>query len=225
MTWLARSTAVPEHCLLKVVQMASYSNRDPEPNTGQRGMFAREYHLWTAERMTAEEQRRTGKVTGTPSVADAPTTAGVVQPVQDVSAAPPAVASPVPQPEASVAPAPLVNIYPRNQSGSLRLGHGIPVPCFTHSQLERMSAEGGPRVGIRLVASQLRDSIGEAQMAQLGLPPLNIHAHPEVIIDWVLAAQVVLARASGLADVSEESFGVPREDGRSGMNHSQRSAV
>ena len=57
------------------------------------------------------------------------------------------------------------------------------------------------------------------------LPPLNIHAHQEQIIDWVLKAQVVLARESGLTDVSEESFGVPRDDGRSGMNHSQRSAV
>ena len=67
--------------------------------------------------------------------------------------------------------------------------------------------------------------IGEAQLAQCGLPPLNIHAHQEQIIDWVLKAQVVLARESGLTNVSEESFGVPRDDGRSGMNHSQHSAV
>ena len=214
-------TAVPS-----VMSMA-YSNRDPEPNTGQRGMFAREYHQWTAERMAAEAERRSG------TAPDHATPAPTQHAELDASAQPPALAPPVLQPSSSLQdgdgsssdPTPLVTIYPRNQTGSLRLGNGVAVPCYTYPQLERMSAEGGPRVGIKLVASQLRDSIGEAQLAQCGLPPLNIHAHQEQIIDWVLKAQVVLARESGLTDVSEESFGVPRDDGRSGMNHSQRSAV
>lgn len=200
--------------------MPAFNNKDPEVNTGCRGMFAREYHQWTDERMVAEADKQKARESGT------------IMPATTAPLAPAAPAVPAPAEEPVVAaaeepaaelPTPLMNVYPRKAGEGMRTAHDTVVPCYTYPQLERMSA-GGPRVGIKLAAATLRDRIGELGLTDLGLPPLNIYGHKELIIEWVLKAQVALAQATGL-DVTMDSFGVPRDDGRSGLNHSQRSAV
>ena len=170
-------------------------------NTGLRGMFPSEYH---EPRQYVERPAPT---------AQAPSTEPIAAAVAEAKAA-------VPAPGKEVTP--LVEIYPRTAAdvASHSAGGNLRVPLYTFDQLEKMSGHG-PRVGLKLAAAQLRDAAAEAG---IDMPPLNLHAQHEQVIDWVLEVQVKLAKASGI-DVSIESFGVPNAAGQTGLNHAQRSAV
>ena len=189
--------------------MASRFNT--EVNTGLRGMFASEYH----------EQ---------PVYHARPAAEAV-----DVAAPAPAVA---PASDAPVAAAkevaPLLIMYPR-KSEHMASNHFAPVeqsgeciidpirvPLYTYSQLERMSGQG-PRSGLKLVASDLRDVL-EKTLGEGNYPKLNLFGQHDEVVKWVLNVQIMLGKASGL-EVSMDNFGIPNEDDQTGRNHAQRSAV
>ena len=54
-----------------------------------------------------------------------------------------------------------------------------------------------------MVASELRNRLGEAQ-----LPPLLLHQQQDIILRWILEVQTMLARATGL-EVTVDDYGVP----------------
>ena len=121
---------------------------------------------------------------------------------------------------------PLMTVYPRG-SDSIRTakltadGPEVPVPLFTYEQLERMTTQL-----LQTKATDLRDSLGKSAST---LPPLPKFTQHDIIVNWLLDVQVLLARASGL-DVTAEHFGRPNDaDGvmgeRTAIHHISRPAV
>ena len=95
-------------------------------------------------------------------------------------------------------PAMVVQIYPRDaQTMVSTTGGSVPVPLYSFAQLERMSKRGKANI-----AANLRDGPSASQ-----LPPLNINAPEEQLVDWILNAQVMLGTSAGMEGMDLKSFG------------------
>ena len=183
------------------------SRFNTEPNTGLRGMFASEY---------IEAPKYPERV---PPPAEEPAAIAAAPVAESGSAAV--------DPASDVTP--LMSIYPRTaaeepnhnvratqQASGNRVVDAARVPLYSYAQLERMSGHG-PRVGLKLAASNLRDALQESLGPDVA-PPLNIHAQHDELIRWVLNAQLTLARASGL-EVTLDNFGIPNDFDRNPLGH------
>ena len=93
----------------------------------------------------------------------------------------------------------MVKIYSRATNLS------VPVPLYSFGTLERMS-----RQGLMQVASALRDVL--APMHATNVAPVNLHAQQSVLIEWVLRAQVAIAKSVGV-EASLNGFGWIECDG------------
>ena len=205
--------------------------REVEVNTGCRGMLPSEYNVWTEERMNAMKAELQAKALGTTVKEMLKRAASnVEEPAPATTAVDSAYSeTPLEDTASSLHIEPLIEVYQRELSEGVRMpvkaqlhkgGPETLVPCYTYNQLECMQTHM-PNAGIKLIIRKLREELGES-----ALPMVNTNAQQDVLIEWVLEVQCMLARAAGL-EVSPQSFGAPREDnfGRVGLNHAERSAV
>ena len=92
----------------------------------------------------------------------------------------------------------VVQVYPRDTQTMVQTTGGpVPVPLYSFVQLENMSKRGKANI-----AANLRDGPSAEQ-----LPPLNIHAPEEQLVDWILNAQVMLGTTAGIEGMDMNSFG------------------